>query len=282
MDGNRPVCPAFSMLVRSFGFNSATQLKLVKMSLSQVQVDQFLTEGYTTVPHFFSKTEVAAMQIEVARWIESGLFRDVSTNPDVRQNYQLIPLHSRSPLFKALPFTPKVIDAVGNLIGHPVIKILDQSFYKPPQSGMGTSWHTDNAYFRLRDPLRGTAMWIAIHDGDVSNGTLKVVPGAFNEEFPHTRDPASDHHIYTELDESRAVHCELEAGGVVFFCFGTPHATGDNQSDDHRVGVGVHFVNRDYISGLQAKHWEQSVLSGKGAGESFAEEVASLLAEEDA
>ena len=139
------------------------------------------------------------------------MFRDVSTNPEVRQNYQLIPLYSRSVLFKALPFAPKVIDAVGNLIGHPVIKILDQSFYKPPHSGMGTSWHTDNAYFKLRDPLRGTAMWIAIHDGDVSNGTLKVVPGAFNEDLPHTRDPASDHHIRTELDESRAVNLKLAA-----------------------------------------------------------------------
>ncbi len=252
------------------------------MSLRQAQVDQFLTEGYTTVPHFFSEDEVAAMQSEVARWIKSGMFRDVSTNPEVRQNYQLIPLYPRSRLFKALPFTPKVIDAVGNLIGHPVIKILDQSFYKPPHSGMGTSWHTDNAYFKLRDPLRGTAMWIAIHDGDKTNGTLKVVPGAFNEDLPHTRDPASDHHIYTQLDESRAVHCELEAGGVVFFCFGTPHATGDNQTDDRRVGVGIHFVNQNYMSSLQEKHWEQTVLSGEVASKSFSSEVASILAQADA
>lgn len=248
------------------------------MSLRERQVDQFLTEGYTTVPHFFNADEVAAMQLEVARWIDSGMFRDVSTNPDVRQNYQLIPLYSRSELFKALPFAPKVIDAVGNLIGHPVIKILDQSFYKPPHSGMGTSWHTDNAYFKLRDPLRGTAMWIAIHDGDVANGTLKVVPGAFNEDFPHTRDPASDHHIHTELDDSRAVHCELEAGGVVFFCFGTPHATGDNQSDDFRVGVGIHFVNQAYMSPLHEKRWEKSVLSTERTGENFANEVRATLA----
>ena len=251
------------------------------MSLSQAQIDQFLTEGYTTVPHFFNEDEVAAMQNEVARWIDTGMFRDVSTNPAVRQNYQLIPLYSKSPLFKALPFAPKVINAVGNLIGHPVIKILDQSFYKPPQSGMGTSWHTDNAYFKLQDPLRGTAMWIAIHDGDIANGTLKVVPRAFNEDFPHTRDPASDHHIHTDLDEARAVHCELEAGGVVFFCFGTPHATGNNLSNDPRVGVGIHFVNRDYTSPLQEKHWEQTVLSGERTGENFADEVRTTLAQAD-
>ena len=257
---------------------SVPLLESLNMSLQQAQVDQFLTEGYTTVPNFFSENEVEAMQMEVARWIDHDMFRDVSTNPKDRQNYQLIPLHPRSPMFKALPFAPKVVDAVGNLIGHPVVKILDQAFYKPPRSGMGTSWHTDNAYFKLGDPLRGTAMWIAIHDGSVANGTLKVVPGAFHEKLPHTRDPASDHHIHTKLDESRAVHCELEAGGVVFFCFGTPHATGNNESDLRRVGVGIHFVNRDYFSSNHQKHWENLDLSGENNGERFAAEVRATLA----
>lgn len=34
---------------------------------------------------------------------------------------------------------------------------------------------------------------------------------------------------FVESARVLAVHCELEAGGVVFFTFGTPHATGDNQ-----------------------------------------------------
>lgn len=29
---------------------------------------------------------------------------------------------------------------------------------------MGTHGHTDNAYFRVPDPLRGIAMWIALDD----------------------------------------------------------------------------------------------------------------------
>lgn len=245
--------------------------------LTKQQVNQFLNEGYTVAPRFFAGDEVEAMQYEVARWINAKLFRDVSTNPSSVQNYQLIPLHPHSELFKALPFTQKVINAVGSLIGHPVIKILDQAFYKPPMTGMGTSWHTDNAYFKLSDPLRGLGMWIAIHDGTSNNGTFKVVPNAFRTALEHTRDPASDHHIRTKLDESQAVHCQLEAGGVVFFCFGTPHATGDNKSDTGRVGAGFHFVNEKYLNSLQKEQWQRIHLTNTKFQPSFEQLVQSTL-----
>lgn len=231
------------------------------MKLSPSQIQHFKSSGFVAVPHFFNTREVNAMQTEVATWIDQGWFRDVSTTPETRQNYQLIPLYNRSELFRTLPFAPKVATAIGDLIGHPVVKILDQSFYKPPKSGMGTHWHTDNAYFKLVNPLGGTAMWIAIHDGTDLNGTLRVIPNAMFEVFPHERDPASDHHIYSQLDDAQATVCELKAGGVVFFCFGTPHATGDNYSEEGRVGVGLHFVNQTQVAEAFRTHWQHLALS---------------------
>ena len=105
------------------------------------------------------------------------------------------------------------------------------------------------------------AMWIAIHDATIDNGTLKVVTATFNEHFRHVRDPASDHPIHTAVDESRAVHYELEAGGVVFFCFGTPHATRDNLTDEGRAGVGIHFVNAHHMTRPHKNQWEQTEVS---------------------
>jgi len=139
-----------------------------------------------------------------------------------------------------------VLQAVTQLLGEPVLLHLDQVFLKPPRDGMGTNWHQDNAYFKISDPLKGTAMWIAIHDATVENGTLRVVPGCFREEFPHARDPYSDHHIRCYPPEERAEAVELEAGGVVFFCYGTPHSTGANGTDRERAGVAYHFLRADY------------------------------------
>ena len=65
--------------------------------------------------------------------------------------------------------TPKMVE------GPALILRLDQVFLKPPRDGMGTNWHQDNAYFKISDPLKGTAMWIAVHDATAELRYL-VVP----------------------------------------------------------------------------------------------------------
>ena len=212
------------------------------------QVQQFKEVVYTTVGGFFEPREVAAMRMEIDRWMASEMPQDVSTGPATRQNLQLIPLHDRSKLFRALPFAPKVIDGVGALIGHPLVKILDQMFLKPAQSGMGTSWHTDNAYFHLSDPMAGLAMWIAVDDAKPENGTLKVIPGRFQEKFPHTRDPDSNHHIRTQIDETRAVHrapCTVNWKQAALFSFVSERLT-------HLATTQV---------GMRARAWEYNSLT---------------------
>ena len=42
---------------------------------------------------------------------------------------------------------------------------------------------------------------------------------------------------------------ELPAGGVLFFCYGTAHSTGDNQTEQERAGVAFHFLHADYATG---------------------------------
>lgn len=232
------------------------------------QVGHYIETGYTTVPGFFAASEIAALKGEVDRWLAEGLPRDVAVPADKR-NLQLIPLWPHSRLFRALPFHPKVVAAISALIGNPVVKILDQMFYKPPATGTGTNWHTDNAYFKIDEPLRGCAMWIAIDDAHRENGGLQVLPNLHHRELAHERDPMSDHHIRTYVDRRKAVQCELDAGGVAFFCFGTPHATGPNRTERGRAGVGIHFVNFRYANAeMRAqRRWQHVFLTGEQASE---------------
>jgi ectoine hydroxylase-related dioxygenase (phytanoyl-CoA dioxygenase family) len=222
------------------------------MPLSSQQVSQFRDRGCLIVPGFFSPREVRAMQAEVERFKRDGLLRNVATEGDGKthsnkqQNLQLCPTAKHSTFFRALPFEDKVVAAASDLLGDPLILHLDQIFLKPGGDGMGTNWHQDNAYFKIADPFMGTAMWIAVHDATVENGTLRVIPGVFREALPHSRDPMSDHHIRCYPDESKAVPCEIEAGGVVFFCYGTPHATGGNKTTKDRAGFAYHFLRADF------------------------------------
>jgi phytanoyl-CoA hydroxylase len=224
------------------------------MSLSEQQVRQFREHGYTSALKFFDTDEVAAIQAEVMRLQRLGLLRNVATDGDgkttsaSRRNLQLCPMYRHCTLFRALPFAPKVSEAISQLIGDPVVLRLDQVFLKPARDGMGTNWHQDNAYFQIMNPLKGTAMWIAAHDATIVNGTIHIIPDAFAELLEHRRDPHSDHHIRCWPDESKAVPIELPAGGVAFFSYGTPHCTLGNATDRDRAGVAFHFVHADSFS----------------------------------
>jgi ectoine hydroxylase-related dioxygenase (phytanoyl-CoA dioxygenase family) len=215
------------------------------------QIAQFREEGYVALPEFWNEREVSAMRADLARLQRAGKLHNVATDGDgvthsqVKANLQLCPLWPHSNLFRAMPFAPKVAEAVSQLIGDPVVLHLDQVFLKPARTGAGTNWHQDNAYFQIPDPLRGTALWTAVHPATIANGTIRVIPRAFGELLEHRRDPESDHHIRCWPDESRAVSVELPAGGVVFFAYGTPHATGGNRTDNERAGVALHFIHAE-------------------------------------
>jgi hypothetical protein len=224
------------------------------MELSTEQAAQFRTQGFVTAEGFFDPTETAAMRSEVERFKRAGLLRNVVPGEDSARaaNLQLCPMYKHSPLFRALPFADKVVRAVTRLIGEPALLHLDQVFVKPGRHGSGTSWHQDNHYFKIAEPLLGVAMWIAAHDATTANGTLEVIPGVFGQPFEHTSDPLSDHHKRmwpTPEVEKKAVPLELRAGGVAFFCYGTPHCTRGNNTDRERAGIAFHFLHESIAAG---------------------------------
>ena len=226
---------------------------MLNITISHQQRTQFQNEGYAVFPSFFAPEELAAMLAELERFQREGLGRNVATDGDgkthstTKVNYQIIPLNNKSQLMRALPFHPQVVAVLSELIGTPFVRQLDQIFLKPGRTGAGTGWHTDNAYFKISDPTKGTAMWIALHDATLANGTLHVIPGSFRERYAHERDLGSDHHIHMHADEDRAAPIELPAGGAIFFNYGTAHATKANNTDKERAGLAFHFLRTDFI-----------------------------------
>ncbi len=222
------------------------------MKLTSNEVDHFRAYGYVAKPGFFSNHETRALQAEINRLMDEGALRNVATEGDGTtsssnlRNLQLCPMYRHSDLFRALPFQSDIVAAISQLIGDPYILHLDQVFLKPGGDGMGTHWHQDNAYFKISDPLKGTAVWIAVHDATVVNGTMQVIPGSYKTAYEHSRDPYSDHHIRCYPPEEQADTIELKAGGALFFCYGTAHCTGNNRTDKSRAGIAFHFLHADY------------------------------------
>ncbi len=221
----------------------------MSFQFSPAQKEQFQRDGFLAVEGFWNEQEVAAMRAELERFKALGLLRNVATDGDgqtrsaQKANLQLCPMSPHSRLFRAMPFAPKAIAAVEQLLGGPLRLRLDQVFLKPGGSGAGTNWHQDNSYFGLADTRNGVALWTAVHDATRENGTMRVIPAAFETPLEHSRDPESNHHLRCFPDEEQAVTIELKAGGALFFLYGTPHATGGNATAHERAGVALHFFN---------------------------------------
>jgi len=228
------------------------------MEISQAQITQFKGEGYLIVPGFFSASEVALMQGELRQLVEKGLLNNVSTAGDGQThskevfNLQICPLSPHSEVFCALPYAGKVRKAVEALIGTDFLLQLDQIFLKPGKHGAGTNWHQDNAYFGIDDPQQGVGMWVAVHDANIANGTMHVVPKSYNSMRVHERDLGSDHHITCVVDESKdtVVPVVMKAGGVLFFNYGIAHCTKGNTTDHERAGLALHFLKSKYRKGI--------------------------------
>ena len=122
------------------------------------------------------------MRAELDRFKREGLLRNVATDGDgqthsqTQINLQICPITPKSAFYRALHFHPKVLALVAQLIGSPFVFYLDQIFLKPGKQGIGTDWHQDNAYFKISDPAKGIGMWVALHDANIANGTLHIVP----------------------------------------------------------------------------------------------------------
>ena len=229
------------------------------MRLTREQLIQYRSDGYTTAPDFFNEKEVTAMQTELQRLQENGLLRNVAREGDGRtesataMNLQICPVAPKSELFRSLGFAGKVIDVIHQLIGDPIVWQLDQIFLKPARHGKGTSWHQDNAYFRIKDRRQGVGMWTAVHAATVANGTMYVIPRGDAELLMHERDGGSNHHIKCVVDESLAVPIELPAGGVLFFNYAVPHCTKGNITDHERAGLALHFLREEAVVNQEAK-----------------------------
>lgn len=136
------------------------------------------------------------------------------------------------------------------LLGPGTHMVGDHAINKPPRNTAATPWHQDEAYWNPAKEYRGLSIWVPLQPATKLNGCMYFVPGSHNQEvIPHQ--PIGDNPLTPGLevvpgsfDMSKAVACELPAGGATFHLERTLHYTPRNQSDDYRrayIAVGTLF-----------------------------------------
>jgi ectoine hydroxylase-related dioxygenase (phytanoyl-CoA dioxygenase family) len=116
----------------------------------------------------------------------------------------------------------------------------DHAINKPPHNEAATPWHQDEAYWDPAKEYSSLSVWVPLQPATRVNGCMFFVPFSHKGDIvPHRPigDNPSTPGLEVEpgaVDFSRAVACELPAGGATFHNGRTLHYTPPNNSEDYR------------------------------------------------
>jgi hypothetical protein len=199
---------------------------------------RFAAQGHVRLPGFFPPEQMAEMVEHVA-----GLDPDQGDeNPLSRGAMTFYSrLWPRSERLRSLLADPRLLEAVGAILGPDLWVRWDQAVDKGPGAGV-FPWHQDNEYSKLRD--EHVQVWIAMTSATAEDGGLELVPVRHRRRLPHGLD---DGHVVHEGEPTAPpVPVVADAGDVVLFSSYTLHRTTPNTGGRHRwVYVAEYLRLRD-------------------------------------
>ena len=146
--------------------------------------------------------------------------------------------------------TPKILNAVEDLIGPDILVWSTDWWIKEPQSPQFVSWHQDSQYWGLESDKLVT-VWVALSPSTERSGCMRVLPGShagpdlLHKETYHDDNMLTRGQQITEIDEERAVNLEVGTGEAALFAYRIAHASYPNQTDDRRIGLAIRYIPPD-------------------------------------
>ena len=143
---------------------------------------------------------------------------------------------------------PRILDAVEQILGPDILCWSSTFFNKEPRTASWVSWHQDLRYWGLSGDDE-VAVWLALGRVTEAHGCMRFVPGSHRLGLLEHRDTFDEENFLTrgqqavfDVDESRAVNVELEAGQASLHHGRLLHASAPNASDERRVGFVINYI----------------------------------------
>lgn len=144
---------------------------------------------------------------------------------------------------------PRLLDAVGTLLGPDLLLWRSTFFVKPPRDPHFIAWHQDAVYWDLSDRRVVTA-WVALTDSAADNGAVEVVPGSHRTVFPHALSTDGRNRlvrgqtVVPSPDMPRA-RLTLRAGQFSLHDGWLLHYSPPNPSASPRAGLALRYIRPD-------------------------------------
>lgn len=215
--------------------------------LTDEQIEQFHTEGYTWVPRITTDEELEwirpiydSLFAEKRGAFKGGYFdlaRPYEAEGDDLVPQVLAPEH-RHPELRDTNIFCNAMAIGAQLLGLPEsdLKAWSHMILKPPRVGGPLPWHQDEAYWDTAFAYRALGMWVPLDPATVESGCMHFLPGSHTgpvRPHRHIGDDPTVHGLETDVDAddvARAVAVPIDAGGATFHHCRTLHMTTPNVS----------------------------------------------------
>ncbi|RED64411.1 phytanoyl-CoA dioxygenase family protein [Cohnella phaseoli] len=189
--------------------------------------EEFENQGYVILKGLYTTEEAHRLKEEAAA---------ILARHDVHQSGVFLGLTAESPLFKEAARTPRLAQALKEIVGDSVVFLSDKLVFKNASTDFGSPWHQDYSYWRGSHKL---SVWIALDDANPANGCLRIVPGSHLSTASHDGQVTDDLGFVHRLDEkdidpSQIVDLPASKGDAIVFHDLLLHASYPNTSGADR------------------------------------------------
>ena len=170
--------------------------------------------------------------------------------PDIRPEAFHHHLLIHDPFLHHLLKRREILDLVEQFIGSDIVLFGAHYIAKKPFNGKPVGWHQDGSYWPL-EPMDVVSVWLAGTNSTKENACMRVIPGTQNKRLLNpsemmgvdTEEYVLDLAIHpNEIDESKAVDIELNAGDISIHNPFIIHGSNANVSSQWRVGLTLRYI----------------------------------------
>ena len=224
--------------------------------LTESAITQYRRDGYYT--------PVAALDPAQAAGMRSALEAFEARSGEPLKGAKRFKSHLLFHWLAELIRSPRILDAVEDLIGPDIMCWTTHWWIKEPRSPHFVSWHQDSQYWGV-DTEKLVSAWVALSPATVASGCMRFLPGSHRgPALPH-RDTYHDDNMLTRgqeisegIDEADAVDIEVDTGDAALFAYRIAHASHPNRSDDRRIAVAIRYIPPDARQTLA--EWDSATL----------------------
>ena len=224
---------------------------LPRRVLDAGDVESWERDGFLRVKNFFTKEETSLLLETIEADSTIGAQAMPMKDNDGKSSKLTLWFHLGSDTYSAFARSTSLMAAAETLLKDKPYMFHTKIMLKEPRVGGSWEWHQDFGYWYaqgLLHPDKCMSCILAVDDHTVENGCLQVLRGShklgrvehgiFGEQAgaDPSKVSAAQHNQGMEL-----VHCELDAGDMLFTHSNLLHASAPNNSDGWRRSMIVAY-----------------------------------------